>query len=34
VGAIDALEPAGDLVRRIVDEATGVLAGLSRLAGR
>ena len=34
VGAITALEPAADLVRRVVDEAEGVLAGLSRLAGR
>lgn len=34
VGSIDALEPAGDLVRRIVTEATQVLTGLSRLAGR
>ena len=34
VGAIDSLEPAGDLVRRIVAEAEAVVAGLSRLAGR
>jgi enoyl-[acyl-carrier protein] reductase II len=34
VGAIDALEPAGDLVRRVVAEAEGVLAGLAHLAGR
>jgi len=34
VGAIDRLEPAGDLVRRIVQEATDVLAGLTRYAGR
>ncbi len=34
VGAIDTLEPAGDLVRRVVAEAADVLAGLSRLAGR
>jgi enoyl-[acyl-carrier protein] reductase II len=34
VGAIDALVPAGDLVRQIVTEAEGVLASLSRYAGR
>ncbi len=34
VGAIDTLEPAGDLVRRIVAEAEGVIAGMSRFAGR
>jgi len=34
VGAIRTLEPAADLVHRIVAEAEVVLAGLSRLAGR
>jgi NAD(P)H-dependent flavin oxidoreductase YrpB (nitropropane dioxygenase family) len=34
VGAISALEPAADLVQRIVAEAEQILAGLSRLAGR
>ena len=34
VGAITTLEPAADLVHRIVAEAEVVLAGLSRLAGR
>jgi enoyl-[acyl-carrier protein] reductase II len=34
VGAITALEPAADLVHRIVAEAELVLADLSRLAGR
>ena len=34
VGAITSLEPAGDLVRRIVAEAEAVLADLARLAGR
>ena len=34
VGAVRSLEPAGDLVRRIVDEAEQVIAGMSRLAGR
>lgn len=34
VGAIDALEPAGDLVRRIVAEAEQVVAGMARFAGR
>jgi len=34
VGAISALEPAADLVQRIVAEAEQVLADLSRLAGR
>ena len=34
VGAIDSLEPAGDLVRRIVDEAEQVIAGMARFAGR
>ena len=34
VGAITALEPAGDLVRRIVAEAEQVIAGMARFAGR
>ena len=34
VGAISALEPAADLVRRIVAEAEQVLGDLARLAGR
>lgn len=34
VGAITTVEPAADLVYRIVAEAEAVLAGLSRLAGR
>jgi len=34
VGAISSLEPAGDLVRRIVAEAEQVIAGMARLAGR
>lgn len=34
VGAISSLEPAGDLVRRIVAEAEATLAGLARLVGR
>jgi enoyl-[acyl-carrier protein] reductase II len=29
VGGIDALEPAGDIVRRVVEEAEAVLAGLA-----
>jgi enoyl-[acyl-carrier protein] reductase II len=34
VGAITALEPAGDLVRRIVADAESVIAGMARFAGR
>jgi enoyl-[acyl-carrier protein] reductase II len=34
VGAISELEPAGELVRRIVAEAEQVVAGLSRFGGR
>ncbi len=34
VGAITALEPAGDLVRRIVAEAEQVIASMARFAGR
>jgi len=34
VGAIDALEPAADLVRRIVAEAEQVIAHMARFAGR
>jgi len=34
VGAIDALEPAGDVVRRIVAEAEHVIAGMARFGGR
>ena len=34
VGAIAALEPAGELVHRIVAEAEGVIAGMARFAGR
>lgn len=34
VGAIDSLEPAGDLVGRIVAEAEQVIAGMARFAGR
>ena len=34
VGAIDALEPAGALVGRIVAEAEQVIAGMARFAGR
>ena len=34
VGAISALEPAGDLVRRIVAEAEQVIADMARFAPR
>jgi hypothetical protein len=34
VGAIASLEPAAEVVHRVVAEAEEILAGLGRLAGR